>query len=107
MDIKYDFLYLGPNPCEEPCADMEDYAEMSKEVRRYVQLLKDCFVNTPDSCYFGIVSERHEFGTYKEAVIYFEHKNKEAMDFALFVESNSPKTWKDTKKIVWKPALTV
>jgi hypothetical protein len=107
MDIKYDFLYLGPNPCEEPCADMEDYAEMSKEVRRYVQLLKDCFVNAPDSCYFGIVSERHEFGTYKEAVIYFEHKNKEAMDFALFVESNSPKTWKDTKKIVWKPALTV
>lgn len=107
MDIKYDFLYLGPNPCEEPCADMEDYAEMSKEVRRYVQLLKDCFVNAPDSCYFGIVSELHEFGTYKEAVIYFEHKNKEAMDFALFVESNSPKTWKDTKKIVWKPALTV
>ncbi len=29
------------------------------------------------------------------------------MNFALFVESNSPKTWKDTKKIVWKPALTV
>lgn len=102
MDTKYDWMTLGPCPYEEDCARMDDYSAMTKEVRRYANLLDSRFLNIPESCYFGVKSELHEFGTYKEAAIYYEMDNEEAAQFALFVESNCPATWDDDAKLDWK-----
>ena len=32
------WLYLGPNPCEEECVNMDDYSGHRAEVRRYVEI---------------------------------------------------------------------
>ena len=96
-------FYLGPNPCEEECADMHDYSAHVAEVRRYVQMLNDRFINVPESAWFGIKREDgSDYGTYYEAVVYYLEDDEEASNFALFVESNCPMTWNDTEKIDWK-----
>ena len=97
------WLYLGPNPCEEECVSMNDYEGHRAEVRRYAQLLTEVFVNIPDGAWFGVKREDgSDAGTYYEAVIYYFENDEEASNFAFFVESNCPMRWKDTKKIDWK-----
>ena len=102
MDKK-NWFYLGPNPCEEECVDMHDYSAHVAEVRKYVQMLKDIFLNVPEGAWFGIKRENgSDYGSYYEAVVYYLEGDEEASDFALFVESNCPATWNETKEIDWK-----
>jgi len=97
------WLYLGPNPCEEECVQMDDYSGHREEVRRYAQLLKDRFLNTPEGAWIGIKREDgSDAGTYYEAVVYYLEDDEEASNFAFFVESNCPMTWNDTSKVDWK-----
>ena len=99
------WLYLGPNPCEEECARMDDYSAHSAEVRKYAQLLKDRFLNTPEGAWIGVKREDgSDYGSYYEAVVYYLEGDEEASDFAFFVESNCPMTWDDTSKVDWKKA---
>jgi len=99
------WLYLGPNPCEEDCVSMHDYTEHRAEVRKYVEMLKERFIDAPEGAWFGIKREDgSDAGTYYEAVVYYLDDDKEASDFAFFVESNCPMTWNDTSKVDWKKA---
>ena len=99
------WLYLGPSPCEEECAQMNDYEAHIAEVRKYVQMLKDRFLDIPESAWFGLKREDgSDYGTYYEAVVYYLENDQEASDFASFVESNCPFKWNDTEKIDWKKA---
>ena len=96
------WLYLGPNPCEEECARMDDYSAHSAEVRKYAQLLKDRFLNTPEGAWIGVKREDgSDYGSYYEAVVYYLEGDEEASDFAFFVESNLPATWTDDAKLNW------
>ena len=101
-----EWLTLGPVPYEEDCVQVnanEDYLPaMSQEVRRFVQFLSNRFLNIPENAYFGVKTEGHDFGTYKEAAIYWDTDDEESERFAMFVESNIPATWSDTKQIDWK-----
>ena len=87
----------------EECADMHDYSAHVAEVRRYVEMLEARFVNVPEGAWFGLKREDgSDYGSYFEAVVYYFEGDEEASDFALFLESNCPATWKDTEKIDWK-----
>jgi hypothetical protein len=99
------WLYLGPNPCEEDCVSMHDYTEHRAEVRKYAEMLKERFIDAPEGAWFGVKREDgSDAGTYYEAVVYYLDDDKEASDFAFFVESNCPMTWNDTSKVDWKKA---
>ena len=99
------WLYLGPNPCEEDCVSMHDYTEHRAEVRKYVEMLKERYIDAPEGAWFGVKREDgSDAGTYYEAVVYYLDDDKEASDFAFFVESNCPMTWNDTSKVDWKKA---
>ena len=99
------WLYLGPNPCEEDCVSMHDYTEHRAEVRKYVEMLKERFIDAPEGAWFGVKREDgSDAGTYYEAVVYYLDDDNEASDFAFFVESNCPMTWNDTSKVDWKKA---
>ena len=99
------WLYLGSNPCEEDCVSMHDYTEHRAEVRKYVEMLKERFIDAPEGAWFGVKREDgSDAGTYYEAVVYYLDDDKEASDFAFFVESNCPMTWDDTSKVDWKKA---
>ena len=101
-----EWLTLGPVPYEEDCVQVnsnEDYLPaMVKEVRKFVQLLDNRFLNIPENAYFGVKSENHDFGPYKEAAIYYDTDDTESEQFAFFVETNLPATWSDESKIDWK-----
>ena len=99
------WLYLGPNPCEEDCVSMHDYTEHRAEVRKYVEMLKERFIDAPEGAWFGVKREDgSDAGTYYEAVVYYLDDDNEASDFAFFVESNCPMTWNDTSNVDWKKA---
>jgi hypothetical protein len=103
-----EWLTLGPVPVEEDCVQVNsngDYLlEMSKEVRRFVELLNNRFVNQPEGAYFAVKSEYHDFGQYKEAAVFYDSDDAEAEEFAFFVECNLPMTWNETKQVDWKEA---
>jgi hypothetical protein len=103
-----EWLTLGPVPVEEDCVQVNsngDYLlEMSKEVRRFVELLNNRFVNQPEGAYFAVKSEYHDFGQYKEAAVFYDSDDAEAEEFAFFVECNLPMTWNETKQVDWKAA---
>jgi len=97
-----EWLYLGPNPCNETCVNMNDFEGHRAEVKRFVQLLNDKFTNIPEGAWFGLKREDgSDYGTYYEAVVYYFEDDEEASNFAFFVESNSPVTWDDTEIIDW------
>ena len=101
-----EWLTLGPVPYEEDCVQVnsnEDYLPaMNKEVRKFVEFLQNRFLNIPENAYFGVKSENHDFGTYKEAAIFWDTEDEESEQFAFFVESNIPARWDDTEQIDWK-----
>ena len=101
-----EWLTLGPVPYEEDCVQVnssEDYLPaMVKEVRKFVEFLNNRFLNIPENAYFGVKSENHDFGPYKEAAIYWDTDDEESEKFAYFVESHIPATWNDTNQIDWK-----
>jgi hypothetical protein len=100
-----DFMTLGPVPFEEECIQVSpevDYTEMRNEVVKFVNLLKERFVNIPENAYFGIKRESHDFGTYFEAAVYWDTEDADSQAFAYFVESHLPATWTEDSKLDWK-----
>ena len=101
-----EWMTLGPVPYEEDCVQVnsnEDYLPaMSKEVRRFAEFLENRFLNIPENAYFGVKSESHDFGTYKEAAVFWDTECEDSEKFAFFVESNLPATWTDESKLDWK-----
>ena len=102
-----EFMTLGPVPYEEDCVQVNsnsDYlTDMVKEVRKFVEFLESRFLNIPENAYFGVKSENHDFGPYKEAAIYWDTDDEDSEKFAFFVESHLPATWSDDSKLDWKP----
>lgn len=94
-----DYLEIGSSPCEESCVQVEsgkDYMPaMKEELKRYKALLQERFPDPPEGAWFSIKYSPHDFGSYGEVVVVFDDNDREAADFAYFVESHSPSTWDD------------
>lgn len=90
------YVYLGSAPVMEDCAQLgepgyEDQAP--KECKRFAELLRKKFGKEPDGAQLLMAENEHDFGTYYEVVCAFERGNKEALDYALKIESNLPEYW--------------
>lgn len=95
-----DYLELGSAPCDEDCAQVgtPDYPERSyDECRRYIALLTTAMGEPPDGAWFSTKSFPHDFGTYREVVVYFDAANEAAADYAWRCEGEAPRTWDDTQ----------
>ena len=100
-----DFMTLGPVPFEEDCIQVSpevDYTAMRNEVSNYVALLDSRFINIPENAYFGIKRESHDFGTYKEAAVFYDTNDSDSEEFAFFVECRLPATWDDVEQLDWR-----
>lgn len=88
-----DYLSLGPVPCDEDCqqigSDTYDYAKDTADLYRYKAMLQQRW----PTAHFAVKSFSHEFGTYREIVVYFDDEDEDAI--AYDVESNLPQTWND------------
>jgi hypothetical protein len=91
-----DYIEIGSSPAAEDCAQVgdENYNEQSRvECRRFVELLTKTFGEPPAGAEFGIKNFSHDFGGYREVVVYFDDNYPDSVDFAYQVEANSPQTW--------------
>jgi hypothetical protein len=96
-----DFLYLGPVPCDENCAQVgeDDYLRISKiEMAAYVDQLYRMFPEAGDMLLIAPKWFNHDFGRYGEVVVFYDEDDDEAFNLALKIESNLPMQW-DTEAI--------
>jgi hypothetical protein len=95
-----DYMEIGTTPYDEDCVQVEStgaYLQpMRRECDRYKTLLEEIFPIPQDvNAYFSIKSCPHDFGTYYECIIKYDETDEKSSEFALFVEGNLPRTWKD------------
>ena len=93
MYTNIDYLELGPVPADEDCQqvgmDSYDYHKDIADLRRYKAMLQKRW----PTAHFTIKAFPHEFGTYREIVVYFDDDDEDAI--AYDVEANLPQTWND------------
>ena len=97
-------FYLGPTPVEEDCVSIYgDLLEARKQVRKYIDMLETRFPHNTNA-FFKIIREEHDAGTYYEAGIFYPENDREAMEYALFVERNLPLKWDETVVLEFLPS---
>lgn len=86
-----DYLTLGPVPVDEDCQQIGtpgyDYEKDTADLRRYKAMLQKRW---PEA-HFAIKSFPHDFGTYREVVVYFDDEEDDPVAFE--VEANLPQVW--------------
>lgn len=86
-----DYLELGPVPPEEECQQVGtssyDDKKAREECERYKELLEKKF----PTAQFGIKKFHHDFGSYREVVVYFDDTEEDPIAFE--VDRNLPMTW--------------
>ncbi|MBU1374312.1 MAG: hypothetical protein KKG25_16320 [Bacteroidetes bacterium] len=91
-----DYITLGPVPCDEDCAQVgqDDYPERSRaEYKAYFCQLRRQFGKEPGGAMFSVKSFPHDFGSYREVVVYYDNENEASVDFAYKVEGELPGEW--------------
>lgn len=93
-----DHLYIGPAPCDEDCAQIgvtEGASRLNRlECEAYINALRIVYGPEPDGAFLETKAERHDFGTYREVVCYYDTDNREAALYAFKVESGL-RTWSE------------
>lgn len=91
-----DFLNIGSSPCDEDCAQVgsEDYRNRArKECQRFIATIHRVCGQEPVETRLAIKEFPHDFGSYLEVVCYFDDALPESMEYAFWVEGNTPLTW--------------
>lgn len=93
-------LHIGATPYGESCAQVgqPDYNDRSDiECKVFLRQIRRLFPVPGDvSARFTVVSEPHDFGSYREVAIKFDGSSEAAVNFAHHVEANSPEKWDAT-----------
>jgi hypothetical protein len=91
-----DFLTIGPTPASEDCAGVgaSDYYEKSrKECKAFAaQLLRE-FPDPPLGARIAIKTFPHDFGDYREVVVYYDDDCEDSVTYAFGIESKTPECW--------------
>ena len=105
--MKESFLYhsepidLGSAPADEEPVEVDpntDYIPaMKEECLSYKKLLEEKFPEYAKfDCYFKIIRNSHDFGTYYSVGIMFNADKPRSESYAIFVANNTPMTWDDS-----------
>lgn len=98
-----EYMELGPVPCDEKCSSVgeDDFWEQSKiETAVYRRQLERLF----PSCDFGVKSFPHDFGAYREVVVFWIEDNETSAELAYHAEANLPQAWDDEARKELKTA---
>lgn len=97
--MEIDYMYLGPTPTDEDCAQLgqDGYrAQAVKEMNTYIAQLYRTFTDVDQfNVRFKIKWENHDFGTYGEVVAIYDASNQESTKKALDIEWQLPEKWDD------------
>lgn len=82
-------VYIGPTPADEPCEGSPNlYGTL---MRVYRNQLRRMFGKEPEGAALRI--KTFNMGEYRDLVVDVEDENRQAMDWALKVEHNTPSKW--------------
>jgi len=88
-----DYLTLGPTPVDEPCQQVGtshfDKQAETRELRAFLHQLERLYPKGE----FSIKAFPHDFGTYREVVVWFDEEIPETLELAIQVEGNTPLNW--------------
>lgn len=100
-----DKLEIGSVPYGEDCQQVgtPDYDpdKARKEVKAFHDQLYRAFPELSaenSKTWLKIVSNYHEFGTYREVAVSFDPDDDDSIDLAYRIESNAPEFWDDQAK---------
>lgn len=91
-----DYISIGSTPFEEPCAQVgsDDYEKNSRiESKVFINQLLRVFGEPPTGVSIRVKTFPHDFGSYREVVVYYDDENQGAVDYAYNIEANTPSNW--------------
>lgn len=96
-----EYLTLGPVPCDEPCQQVpyEQPGLAKIECRVYIHQLKRSHGEPPEGAELRIMSNRHDFGTYLEVVVWYDVNDPAAWHYAATLENELPLRWDDAARL--------
>lgn len=87
-----DFLFIGPVPAEEPCAQLgvdPDFHEKNRaECKRFIRQIQKHYGEEPHGAILLMKAQEHDFGTYREVCVMYDDSNEEAVDYAFRIEAD-------------------
>jgi hypothetical protein len=96
----YDFVDIGGAPANESCAQISPHYDHSAsnllECKAYIAALKRVYGEPPETAYFRIKANDHEFGTYLEVRLRYNQGCILACDYAKAVE-NGLEHWREAR----------
>lgn len=97
----HDIYWLGSAPAEENCAQTTDpdFATRNKaECLAYIKAIRRVIGPEPEGARLAVKLESgHDFGSYREVVVYFDGNNREAAEYASRCEDKAPLTWAEAE----------
>lgn len=86
-----EMLYIGPSPCNEPCAQVgeDNFAALNrKECRAYLNQIVRVYGEPPMSARLSInIESGHDAGTYREVVVTYDPDSEAGAEYAYAVEA--------------------
>lgn len=107
-----DYLSIDTTPICEDCVpvskDTDYFPAMQVEANRYKAMMMERFssANGFDKICFRITRNPHDFGMYLDMIVSYDDADDDAMNQALFVESNLPRWWADEAKFKWDSVMS-
>ena len=99
----YDYLEIGPTPCDEPCQQVGtpsyDPSLARRECQAFAKQLRRQFGEEPEGARIMVKANSHDFGTYHDVVVKFDASNNAAIAYAFKVEGECPAEWDETAKL--------
>lgn len=93
-----DYLNIGSTPADEPCAQVgrDDYLRqsMTETIVFTHQCQRVLAANYPEVL-VNVVGKSfpHDFGTYREVVVYYDDNDQKQVEQAFFLESSDISNW--------------
>lgn len=97
-----DELSLGPVPTDEECIPAgTDPVKEREECQRFITRIKEHCGEPPTGARLKVKSNPHDFGSYLDVVVVFSDQIDEAVEYAFWAESHTPRTWssEETKEV--------
>ena len=94
----FDYLNIGSTPSEETCLPV-NHQDARKEVQRFVDQIFKAYPPVWGAS-VRVKAFDHDFGTYYEAVVYYDTDNEDAQKYAYMVEADPLQKlnkWTDTE----------
>ena len=97
---------IGGSPYEENCAALgvtDNFAQHNRaECTAYIDALRRLHGREPEGVMFCIIPNRHDFGTYREAGVRYNHASTPAREYAEKVTAGLA-TWEQVG--MWAPVI--